>query len=182
MEEGDVDAEGHLIDGLGLVDEWSAQVYGLLATHSLALGGVWTHEEPNSLMLTIDSVQGETVEPIVMSTGDSEITLSFGGWHTHLPDEALDAPGAVNEAVALIDRWLSNDLATLVFWKADGAWAGSMSLSNNERFQSKIARSDWLNRSAATRCEIRTPRRSGWTYLAKRDGDWIELPEGRSTA
>jgi hypothetical protein len=182
MDEGDVDAERHLIDGLGLVDEWSAQVYGLLATHPLALAGVWTHEEPDSLMLTINSVQGEPVELIVMSTCESEITLSFGGWHTHLPAEALDAPGAVNEAVALIDRWLSNDLRTLVFWMADGAWAGAVSLSNNEWVQANIARSDWLNGSAATRCELRTPRRSGWTYFAKRDGDWVELPEGSTTA
>lgn len=172
MDQFDPAADPFPHDRLGPVDEWSMDIYRAMTRQLVVAEGVWTRLEPGCLLLSVERLKGEAIDPIVMDTDDEELTLSFGGWHTHLPEEAVDALGAVEEAVALINRWISGELKTLIFWKADGTWAGSVTVQRGERVQDVADCEEWLSYSQPTRAELRTPCKADWAHFANDNGRW----------
>ena len=140
------------------IDEWSREVFVALSEWAKAHYGRWTRWEPGYLLLEIDTMGDDAIDPILMDTADEELTVEFGYWEMHLPDQAQDAPGAAREAVELASQWLSGEIKTAVFTDANGKWCGSKTVQRGDPLPPKPI--DGLKGFNPTQVEVRAARKS----------------------
>lgn len=163
----------------GRVDAWSERIYAALRDWPTARQGEWTRWEPGSLVLTITEIDGDEVEPIVLDTGNEELTVEFGGWHTHDPaaEAFWDAEADViaEHAKLLVMRWLNGDLRTAVLTGADGKWCGTTTIEPGELAPQLEAAARRLRNFHPEQVELRTPARRDWKIYPV-EPDWMKEP------
>ena len=147
------------------VDEWSLQVFELLASWPIANAGEWKRWEPGYLVLEISEEGDAPIEPIVIDTADEELTVTFGYWEAHLPtDYDADARQAVEEAKGLVTQWLRGEIRTAVFTDASGNWCGSRLVEGDDLLPQLDP--EWIRDFNPTNVEVRTPARTNWRQFA----------------
>jgi hypothetical protein len=145
------------------VDEWSLGVFAALREWCLAEEGAWTWWEPGYLLFEITSVAGRPIEPALLWTSNEEVTVSFGYCKYHLPENGSTATEAAMEAADLIQRWITDEVRTLVFWNEAHGWCGTFTVTPEEDVAAQIPRMQaWLKHVAPTRAELRTAHRESW--------------------
>jgi hypothetical protein len=113
--------------------------------------------------LEIDQFDGTTIEPILIDTAGEELRVEFGYYETDLPEEAVDAEGAAQEAIKLVSDWLTGSIRTAVFNNDAGHWCGSMIVESGEVVPP--APSEGMLSFNPTKVELRGPQRQLWkTY------------------
>ena len=142
------------------IDDWSRDVFVALSAWALERGGRWSRYDPGYLLLEIDHNGDRAIDPILMDTADEELTVEFGLWEMHLPDQALDAAGAASEAVELVSQWLAGEIRTAVFTDDAGKWCGTMLVERGDTFPPKP--SDGMAYFKPTQVEVRGPDRLEW--------------------
>ena len=142
------------------IDDWSREVFKALSDWARARDGRWLRYEPGYLLLEIDTFDGKEIDPILVDTADEEVTVGFGYWEMHLPDQARDSDGAAREAVDLVSQWLSGQIRTAVFTDQSGNWCGTMLIEQGDPFPPRP--SDGMAYFKPTRVEVRGPDRSAW--------------------
>jgi hypothetical protein len=145
------------------IDDWSREVFDALSAWALTMGGRWLRYDPGYLLLEIEKNGGRPIDPILMDTADEELTVEFGMWEMHLPDQALDAAGAASEAVKLVSQWLAGAVRTAVFTDDTGKWCGTMLIERGDEFPPRP--SDGMAYFKPTQVEVRGPDRSAWQSL-----------------
>jgi hypothetical protein len=105
------------------VDDWSRAVFEELLASPISANRSWTRWEPGYLLLTIEEFNGRKVEALFVDRTREEITVEFGYSETHLPEPLGTREGgttdAANQAVGLVEQWLSGEIWTAVY--TDGA-------------------------------------------------------------
>ena len=145
------------------IDQWSRDVFRALSDWAETLNGCWTRWNEGYLLLEIDRLGDDAIDPILIDTSDEEIHVEFGYWETDLPEEALDAEGAAQEAIDLVSDWLAGAIRTAVFTNEAGSWCGSMVVDRDAMIPP--APSSGMLSFNPTRVELRGPRRRDWeTY------------------
>lgn len=144
------------------IDEWSREIFNALSSSILAENGRWSRWEPGYLLLEIENIDGEQIDPILICTADDELTVTFGYWEMHLPEDESDAVGAAQQAIALVSRWLSGEIRTAVLSDAAGKWCGSIIVEPGEVIPQLAITRDWIRHFNPTRVEVRCPRRRDW--------------------
>ncbi|MFA4893485.1 hypothetical protein [Brevundimonas sp.] len=145
------------------VDQWSRDVFRALSGWAETLNGRWTRWDGGYLLLEIDRLDEDAIEPILIDTADEELHVEFGYWETDLPEEALDAEGAAQEAIKLVSDWLSGAIRTAVFTDAAGHWCGSMVVERDTMVPPSP--SEGMLSFSPTKVELRSPRKRNWeTY------------------
>jgi hypothetical protein len=142
------------------IDDWSREAFDALSSLARETNGQWRRYDPGYLLLTIDHVDGQEVDPIRIDTGDEELTVEFGFWEMHLPDQSLDAAGAAREAVQLVRGWLAGEIRTAVFTDATGKWCGTMLVEPGDALPPRP--SEGMAYFKPTKVDVRGPRRSAW--------------------
>jgi hypothetical protein len=159
----------------GPIDEWSERIYAALMDWPVAETGEWTRWEPRYVLLTIKSVGGEAVEPILICTADEELTVTFGYWETHNPamwDSEPDVTAAHGKQ--LVERWLSGELRTAVLVDAAGKWCGSRLIEPGELEPQLRAAAEWVRDWHPQAIEVRSPKPDDWkTYTVK--AEWLGI-------
>lgn len=146
-----------------VIDQWSYAVFGALSGWAETLNGRWTRWDEGYLLLEIDQFDGTAIEPILIDTADEKIRVEFGYYETALPEEAVDAEGAAQEAIKLISDWLTGAIRTAVFTNDAGHWCGSMIVESGETVPP--APSEAMLSFNPTKVELRDPQRPLWkTY------------------
>ena len=166
------------------VDAWSRAIFDRLSNWSLAQeAGQWLWYEPGYLVLRIESANGEEIDPAVIDTGDGELTVVFGGWHTHLPeaggtgDDDEDVTVAVVEAQALVAQWIKGWAMTAFFTGEGGVWCGTALLDPGEPIAQLGSEAERIRQFNPTKVELRSARRSDWRRFFVRNGQ-IEAIDG----
>lgn len=145
------------------IDQWSFDVFGALLGWAGTLNGRWTRWGEGYLLLEIDQLDGSAIEPILIDTADKELRVEFGYYETDLPEEAVDAEGAAQEAIKLVSDWLTGSIRTAVFTNDAGHWCGSMIVESGETVPP--APSEGMLSFNPTKVELRGPQRQLWkTY------------------
>ena len=142
------------------IDDWSREVFKALSDWAQAHDGRWLRYDPGYLLLEIDTFDGKEIDPILVDTADEEVTVGFGYWEMHLPDQACDGDGAAREAVDLVSQWLSGQIRTAVFTDENGNWCGTMLVEQSGPFPPRP--SDGMAYFKPIRVEVRSPDRSAW--------------------
>lgn len=154
--------------GSAKVDEWSEGVYRALSECPIARHGHWSRWEPGYLLLTLDRVNGEEVDPIQLYTADEELTVEFGHWICHLPD---DRPSKANPELAaekakqLIQEWLNNEIKTAVFTDIRGKWCGSMVIEPGDLNAQLMSGVQSFRKGSPHKVELRSLHRRDWTTI-----------------
>lgn len=144
------------------IDQWSRGVFRALSGWAETLNGRWTRYD-GYLLLEIDRLGGDTIEPILIDTADDELRVEFGYWETELSEAAVDAEGAAQEAIKLVSDWLSGNIRTAVFTNDAGHWCGSMVIERDEPVPP--GPSEGMLSFRPTKVEVRSPQRQHWeTY------------------
>ena len=156
------------------VDQWSLDVYDALKDWSVASPGKWTRWDPGYLLLEIEAVDNEVIDPILLDTADDELTVTFGHWETHLPEPlgTGDADGAetAEQAKKLVGDWLTGQVKTAVLTDKNGKWCGSM-LLDSSRPQAELDEFvESVRDFKPTKIEIRGPKPNEWTSLPIHSG------------
>ena len=167
-------------DDVGPIDAWSEQVYFALKDWPVArAGGSWTRWEPGYLLLTITQAGGEEIEPVQLYSADGGLTATFGFWETDATDlygpDEMDARSDANHAKGLVEQWLAGQLKTAVFFKADGQWCGSVSITLDEEEPQIREMAQRLWDFQPTSVEVRSPKRHEWRSLAIKP-EWLIPP------
>ena len=142
------------------IDVWSREIFDALSTWAETHHARWTRWEPGYLLLEIDSVDGEQIDPVLIDTSDEELTVEFGYWEMHLADFRVDASGAVQDAIDLASRWLRGELKTAVFTDTNGKWCGSMIVEDRDPIPPTP--SEGMAYFNPARVELRSCRKSDW--------------------
>jgi hypothetical protein len=162
------------------VTEWSAAIYQEFQDWPTTKSGDWEWWDPDHLVLRIGSHLGAATGEVVISTSDDELTVAFGNWHTHLPDDGVyddtDSFRAANAAKELIGDWLAGKVATAVYFSPTDGWCGSKFLENpdDREYLADIASIESFN---PTRVEVRRARKADWRFFDIVDGHLQEAPQ-----
>lgn len=163
----------------GPIDDWSEAIYSALRDWDVARDGEWTRWNPGYLLLTIISVAGSEIEPVVLYTADEELTVNFGYWETHnpAPYELWDAEADViaEHAKLLVSRWLDGCIRTAVVTGAKGKWCGTTTIEPGELAPQLKAAARWVRETHPEKVEVRTPVIRDWKSYAV-EPDWLKLP------
>jgi hypothetical protein len=148
------------------VDEWSWSIFELLNAWPVARQGRWSRWDPGYVVLEIDQLEDETIEPIVLWTADDELTVSFGFWEDHLPDpngHFAEPADAVAEAKRLLDGWLDGRLRTAVY-SNDWGWCGTTTVEPEVGGAPLEDGLKWLREAGfrPKRIELQGPRKADW--------------------
>lgn len=146
------------------IDQWSREVFDALETWAATHDGRWTRWDDGYLLLEIDRLGGEQIEPILIDTAEEEIRVEFGYWETELPEQALDAAGAAREVIALVADWISGEIRTAVFTSDSGSWCGTMIIERGATLPP--VPSEGMASFNPTKVELRSPRKRDWTTYA----------------
>lgn len=159
--------------------EWSAAIYAEFKDWPLAENEIWERWEPDYLVLKISSHLGTPVEPVWIDTCEDELTVNFGFWEIHLPDDGIyddtDSTRAANAAKTLALDWLNGRIATAVYSGNNGKWCGSKLLDDPDDI-STLADIEWIKHSGPTEVEIRKSLRSDWRKYQIIDGRLQRTP------
>lgn len=161
------------------VDDWSRAVFEACQAWPLAASGRWYRWEEGWLVLRIEEVDGERLEPlseIELDTSDWGINISFGSWSTPISPASAAVAEASRAAVAqareLVEGWLCGDVK-LASYSDETGWRGSKIVYGGalpaavEPVPVEIGEQG--------RVIVKTPRRSGWrSWRSLGDGIWIE--------
>lgn len=169
-ESGTVDALGHR--GVSYepssghpISEWSLAVYGELASWAADHNGRWEFWSPDYLVLTIDHCRGDAIQPVMIDTCEGELTITFGYWECHLPDEGVndetDSHRAASRAIEMTRAWLSGKTATAIYFSDAGKWCGSKLLVEPVDPQT-LTDISWIADFGPATVEIRKARRAEW--------------------
>lgn len=154
----------------GPIDEWSERIFAALRDWNVASEGVWTRWEPGYVLLTIDRVHGEDVEPITLYTADEELTVCFGYWETQYPDpydlEDPEPEVVAEHGKALVAQWLAGEIRTAVLTDANGKWCGSIVIEPGEIEPQLRKAADWVSGFKPISIEVRAPRQADWQHYA----------------
>jgi hypothetical protein len=159
------------------VDPWSREVLDLLSRWPMAEGGEWTRWEPGYLLLEIERVGGEEIEPVRIDTAHGELTVEFGGWERHLPPSESggeDAASAVEEAKALACRWITGRVMTAIYSDLHGRWCGSTLVAPGDMVGQLVGGADWLKEFGPVAVELRRLRRAQWRSFVLRGREAVE--------
>ena len=165
-------------DDAGGVDDWSRAVFEACREWPLAASGRWFRTESGWLLLRIEAVDGEPLEPLLaveLDTADGQINLDLGSWYTPVcvPGSGLRlaAAQATAEARALIEGWFRSEVK-LASYSDDSGWRGS-----------KIIRGGKLPAAiepvpvgvgAGGRVAVKSWRRRDWSWWRQAgDGNWV---------
>lgn len=159
------------------IDPWSQRVYDALKDWATDVGGQWARWEPGYLVLTIEAVGGEAVDPVILDTADDEVTVAFGGWHDHLDGwpEALTSEASAEEARNVLGRWLDGSLQTLYFVGSEGRWCGSSLVVGEDVVEAARRQAQSLRDLSPVRVEIRSLHQRDWIHMAV-DPAWLVPP------
>ncbi|TCS03875.1 hypothetical protein [Caulobacter sp. BK020] len=161
------------------VTEWSAVIYKEFQHWPAARSGHWEWWNQDYLVLRIGSHLGDAVEEVLIDTCDDELTVTFGYWETHLPDDGLsddtDSFRAANVAKELIVDWLAGKTATAIYFSAADKWCGSKYLENPHDL-SGLADIAWIESFNPTRVEVRRARKADWRFFDIIDGNLQDTP------
>lgn len=145
------------------IDQWSHDVFRALSGWAETLNGRWTRWDESYLLLEINRLGEDAIEPILIDTADEELHVEFGYWETDLPEQALGAEGAAKEVIELVSDWLSGAIRTAVFTNDAGHWCGSMVVERDTT--RPPAPSEGMLSFNPTKVELRSPHRRLWeTY------------------
>lgn len=161
------------------VDDWSRAVFDACGNWPLAASGRWFRWEEGWLLLRIEEVEGERLEPLFvveLDTADWKLNLSFGSWCTPIsPNGAAlveAAEHAVAEARELIEGWLRGDVK-LASYSDETGWRGSKIVYGGELPAAVEPVPVAIGKHG--RVVVKTARRSGWrSWRSLSDGVWIE--------
>ncbi|MGX1587437.1 hypothetical protein [Brevundimonas diminuta] len=161
------------------VTEWSEAIYAELKDWPPAANGIWERWEPDYLVLKISSHLGTPVEPIWIDTCEDELTVNFGYWEIHLPDDGIyedtDSTRAAEAAKILALDWLDGRISTAVYSDRNGKWCGSKLLEQPDDF-SILADIEWIKDFGPTEIEVRKSLRSDWRKYQIIDGRLQSAP------
>jgi hypothetical protein len=156
--------------GLGSaeIDEWSEGVFRALVESPIARHGHWSRWEPGYLLLVLDRVDGEEVDPIQVYTAGQEVTIEFGYWVDHLRDE--ESPKANPELVAkqaeqLVQEWLNCEIRTAVFSDSGGKWCGTMIVEPGDLNAQLMSGAKSFREHLPHSVQLRSLRRRDWTTV-----------------
>jgi hypothetical protein len=151
------------------VSEWSDDICDALKDWPKASRSQWEWWRPGYLVLKITDDEGRPVESAWMDTCDDELTVNFGMWETHLPSPGTPVDDelalAVAEARQLVEDWFACRLLTVVFFKGDGKWCGSLTSLPDELDERLAYGLDWIGYSEPKRVEVRSAQRDRWRFF-----------------
>ena len=156
----------------GAVTPWSLAAYEQLKDWAASRGGSWQRWDPEYLVLTIASAEGESVEKVVIDTADEELTVEFGYWESHSPED--DAALAAADVRRMAEEWLSGAWSTAIYFDANGKWCGSRCVEG-PGLPAWLSDIEWIKYFAPTHVEIRRARRSEWRRFAIADDKLMEV-------
>ena len=162
------------------VTEWTAAIYQEFQDWPIAQSGYWEWWNQDYLVLRIGSHLGMPIEEVMIDTCDDELSVTFGYWETHLPDDGVsddtDSFRAANAAKDLISDWLAGKTATAIYFSAADKWCGSRFLENpdDRTGPADIASIRSFN---PTRVEVRKARRADWRFFDIIDGHLQDAPQ-----
>ena len=160
------------------VSEWSAAIYRALRNWAEDRRGQWAwwDSTPGYLVLTIDRLESDEIEPVVLHTWDEELTVELRHWDAHFPDwnsGPTDDPAQVAaQAHAVADSWLSGNFALAVYF-ADEKWCGSRTIEANEDFHSRMADIESIKTFGPTRVELRWADKNRLKHFTLSDGQIV---------
>ncbi|MFN3387713.1 MAG: hypothetical protein ACK40O_02190 [Allosphingosinicella sp.] len=166
-------------DSTDPVDDWSRAVFEACRDWPLAVSGRWFRWEEGWLVLRIEEVAGERLEPlsaIEIDTADWRLSVSFGSWATPImPDSASvgkAAAQAVAEARELVEAWLTGHVK-LASYSDETGWRGSKILYGGDL--PAAVEPVPVAIGGQGRVIVKTPRRADWrSWRSLGDGVWIE--------
>jgi hypothetical protein len=161
----------------GPVTPFSLEVYAQLKDWAEARYGVWERWEPSYLVLTISTVEGEPVDPVVIDTWEEELSITLGYWESHSGESEVTP--AATEMRGMAEKWLAGALSTAVYTGADGKWCGSRIIEEPE-IPNWLADVEWIKYFAPTHVEIRRARKSEWRRFAIVDDKLTESPRAQN--
>ena len=162
------------------VTEWTAAIYQEFQDWPIARSGRWEWWNRDYLVLRITSHLGTPTEEVLIDTCDGELTVTFGYWETHLPDDGVgddaDSSRAANAAKNLIGDWLAGRTATAIYFDAADRWCGSKFLENPDD-QSSLVDIASIRSFNPTRVEVRRARKADWRFFDIIDGHLLDAPQ-----
>jgi len=163
------------------VDPWSQMVFDALSGWPIAAKGNWTRWDPGYLLLEIAHVGDEAIEPIYLDSHEEVLTVMFGFWEDTFPYAEAGSPeenAAVASAQAerLVEQWLSGELRTAVYYRANGEWCGSIAIEGDDLEPQLRQAASELRDFAPVRIELRSPARKDWEEIAI-PSDWLAQPQ-----
>jgi hypothetical protein len=162
------------------VTEWSEAIYEEFRNWPMARLGDWEWWNQDYLVLKIRSHLGSPVEEVFVDTCDGELTVTFGYWETHLPDDGIhddtDSYRAANAAKELIGDWLAGRIATAIYFDANDKWCGSKLLEITDD-GSSLADIASIKSFNPIRVEVRRAQKADWRFFDIIDGNLQDAPE-----
>lgn len=159
--------------------EWSEAIYAEFKDWLPARQARWEWWNPDYLVLTIASYSDQPVEPVIIDTYEGELTITFGFWEAHLPDDGqyddTDSNRAAEAAKALALDWLEGRIATAVYADSNGKWCGSKLLERPDDV-STLADIEWIKDFGPSTVEVRKSLRSDWRKYQITDGRLQSTP------
>lgn len=157
------------------VDAWSRLIFDRRSSWPPALeGGRWHRYEPGHLVLLIERAGGDEIDPAAIETTNEELTVAFGGWHAHLPDEGANGDGdkdaAVAEAQDLVARWIDGRARTAIFTDENGKWCGTVFLDPGEPTLQLEDSAKSFREFHPTNVELLSAWRADWQRFSVRGG------------
>ena len=162
------------------VTEWTAAIYKEFQDWPIAQSGHWEWWNQDYLVLRIGSHLGMPIEEVLIDTCDDELSVTFGYWETHLPDDGVsddsDSFRAANAAKDLISDWLAGKTATAIYFSAADKWCGSKFLENPDD-RTALADIASIRSFNPTRVEVRRARKADWRFFDIIDGHLQDAPQ-----
>lgn len=107
------------------------------------------------------------------------MTVEFGCWETHLPEPLGTgeggAPQAANQAIDLVEQWLSGELRTAVYTDATKKWCGSKLIEEGDLEAQLREGTQWLRDFCPRIVEVRSPRKEDWQTVII-NSSWLVPP------
>ena len=162
------------------VTEWTAAIYQEFQNWPIAQSGHWEWWNQDYLVLRIGLHLGMPIEEVLIDTCDDELSVTFGYWETHLPDDGVsddtDSFRAANAAKDLIGDWLAGKAATAIYFSAADKWCGSKFLENPDD-RTALADIASIRSFNPTRVEVRRVRKADWRFFNIIDGHLQDAPQ-----
>jgi len=140
------------------ISKWSARIFDELRGWADQRQGQWAWWPEGYLVLTVDRIDGQEIEPLVLHTWGEELTLELRHWDTHFPDwnspEADDPSQIAVEAVSVAESWLAGRFALAVYFAGD-KWCGSRTVEPDEDRIAMMADIAWIKDFGPERVELR---------------------------
>ena len=161
------------------IDDWSRAVFEACRGWPLACSGRWFRWDEGWLLLRIEDVDGEPLEPlfaIELDTLEGRINLGFGSWCTPVSPRGDAIGEAADHAVAaareLVEGWVRGEVR-LASYSDETGWRGSKIIHGGELPAAVEPVPVAIGEQG--RVIVKTPRRSGWrSWRHAGEGLWLE--------